>query len=250
MKPYTVGFIFARGGSTGVVRKNIRLVGGKPLIGYAIETALSSKLIDRVIVSTDDTEIAGIARQYGAEIPFIRPRDLARDDSPERQAWQHALRTLEELEPGRKVDVFVCIPTTSPFRTVEDIDTCIRTLIESDADIVITVKPAERSPYYNMVVLDGEGFAQLVIPPAKSIHQRQDVPAVYDMTTVAYVARPDYVLTSDYIFDGKVKAVVVAPEAGMDIDTEMDLQFAEYLAGRMLQRNKLPHSGPDKTANR
>lgn len=234
MKPYIVGFIFARGGSTGVVRKNIRLVGGKPLIAYAIETALSSKLIDRVVVSTDDTEIADIARQYGAEVPFMRPKELARDDSPERQAWQHALLTLEETGRGPKVDIFVCIPTTSPFRTVGDVDACIRVLLESDADIVITVKPAERSPYYNMVVLDDEGYAQLVIPPDRSIHQRQDVPPVYDMTTVAYVARPAYVLATDYIFDGKVKAVVVAPEAGMDIDTEMDLQFAEYLAGRML----------------
>ena len=227
-KPYIVGFIFARGGSTGIVRKNIRLLAGKPLIAYAIETALDSELIDRVIVSTDDEEIAKIALQYGAEIPFIRPSEFAQDDSPERVAWQHALRELNKEADRPKIDVFVCIPTTSPFRSASDVDACIRGLLESDADIVITAKPAARNPYYNMVVID-EGYAKLVIPPSESIHQRHDVPTMYDMTTVAYAARPNYVLDTDYIFDGKVKAVIVSPEVGVDIDTETDLLFAEFL---------------------
>jgi N,N'-diacetyl-8-epilegionaminate cytidylyltransferase len=230
LKPHVVGFIFARGGSKGVVRKNIRPIAGKPLIAYAIETARGSALIDRVVVSTDDEEIAAVSRQYGAEVPFIRPDELAQDDTPEREAWQHALRAVEAA--GDKVDVFICIPTTSPFRSSEDLDSCIRCLLESDADIVITVRPGARSPYYNMVVLDEEGYARLVIPPEESIHQRHDVPAVYDMTTVAYAARPDYVLSTDYIFDGKVKAVLVSAEAGMDIDTEMDLKFAEFYSGQ------------------
>ena len=232
MKPHVVGFIFARGSSKGVPRKNIRLLAGKPLIAYAIETALNSELIDRVIVSTDDAEIADVAQRYGAEVPFMRPKELAQDDSPERQAWQHALRVLEAVESGPKLDVFVAIPTTSPLRTVEDVDACIRVLLESDADIVITVRPAERSPYYNMVVLDDDGYARLVIPPDQSIHQRHDVSPVYDMTTAAYAARPNYVLASDYIFDGKVKAVVVPAERSMDIDTEMDFQVAEFLSGK------------------
>ncbi len=90
MKPYVVGAIFARGGSKGVPRKNVRLLAGKPLIAYAIETALASALIDRVIVSTEDSEIATVARQYGAEVPFMRPVDLATDEALEWHAWQHA----------------------------------------------------------------------------------------------------------------------------------------------------------------
>src|SRR5687767_5970077 len=94
MKPHIVGFIFARGGSKGIPRKNIRLLGGKPLIAYSIEAARASRFIERVIVSTDDPEIAKVAQQYGAEIPFIRPAELAQDNSPEWLAWQHAVRSL------------------------------------------------------------------------------------------------------------------------------------------------------------
>ena len=231
MKPYVVGFIFARGGSKGVPRKNIRLLAGKPLIAYAIETALANELIDRVIVSTDDAEIADIAQEYGAEVPFIRPPELAQDDSPEWLAWQHAVRTLEAAEGEPKMDVFVCIPPTSPLRAVEDVDACIRTLLESDADLVITVKPAERNPYYNMVMLDEAGYARLVIPQDATIHQRQAAPAVYDMTTVAYAARPEFVLGANSMFECKIKAVVIPADHALDIDTELDFKIAEFLTG-------------------
>jgi N-acylneuraminate cytidylyltransferase len=230
MNPYVVGFIFARGGSKGVPRKNIRLLAGKPLIAYAIETAQMSERIDRVIVSTDDEEIATVARRYGADVPFLRPEELARDDSPEWLAWQHALQVLEATEGAREIDVFVSIPTTSPLRKVEDVDRCINELLESDADLVITVRPAERNPYFNMVVLDDLGYARLVIQSTKTISRRQDVPAaVYDMTTVAYAARPEFVLKAYSAFEGKVRAVVVPAERAFDIDTELDFKIAEFL---------------------
>jgi len=228
MKPYIVGFIFARGGSKGLPRKNIRLLAGKPLIAYAIDTALSSELIDRVVVSTDDDEIAGIACEYGAEVPFMRPQELARDDSPEWLAWQHAIRMLEERDK-RKMDVFVSVPPTAPLRAVEDVDGCIRMLLKSDADIVITVKQANRNPYFNMVSLNKDGYAELVMPSDRTIHRRQDAPQVYDMTTVAYVARPAFVLNAHSAFEGKVKAVVVPAERALDIDTKLDFRFADFL---------------------
>ena len=227
----TVAVIPARGGSKGIPRKNIRPLAGKPLIAYSIETALASKLIDRVIVSTDDQEIADIAREFGAEVPFLRPPELARDDSPEWLTWQHAIRYLEGEEGGPGIGVFVCVSPTSPLREVEDVDACIRTLVESDADLVITVKAAERNPYFNMVVLD-DGYARQVIPPTKNIYRRQDAPVVYDMTTVAYATRPHFVLSSDSVFAGKVKAVVIPSERTLDIDTELDFEFAEYLLSR------------------
>ena len=229
MKPYVVGAIFARGGSKGVPGKNLRILAGKPLIAYAIETALASKLIDRVIVSTDDAEIATVAQQHGAEVPFMRPQELARDDSPEWLAWQHAIRTLEAAEGRTKIGVLVCIPPTSPLRAVEDVEACIETLLDSDADLVITVKPAERNPYFNMVVLDEAGYARLVGQADGTIHQRQAAPPVYDMTTVAYAARPEFVLNARSMFEGKVKAVVVPPGRALDIDTELDFKFAEFL---------------------
>ena len=219
----------ARGGSKGVPRKNIKLLAGKPLIAYAIETALGSKLIDRVIVSTDDAEIAKTARRYGAEVPFMRPEELAQDDSPEWLTWQHAIRTLQEMESRTKIEVFICVPPTSPLRAVEDVNACIRTLVESDADLVIAVKHAERSPYFNMIVLDDAGYARLVIPPEMAVFRRQDAPRVYDVTTVAYAARPEFVLNANSVFEGKVRTVVVPAERAVDIDTELDLKFAEFL---------------------
>jgi len=232
MKPYVVGFIFARGGSKGVPRKNIRPLAGKPLIAYAIETALASELIDRVVVSTDDAEIANVAQQYGAEVPFMRPPELAQDDSPEWLAWQHAIRTLKATKGEPRMDAFVSIPPTSPLRAVKDVDACIKTLLESDADIVITVKPAERNPYFNMVMLAEEGYARLVIPADQPVHRRQAAPLAYDMTTVAYAARPEFVLKADSIFEGTVKAVVVPVERSLDIDTELDFKLAEFLLGQ------------------
>lgn len=219
----------ARGGSKGVPRKNIRPLAGKPLIAYAIETALASKLIDRVVVSTDDTEIAHIARRYGAEVPFMRPRDLAKDDSPEWLTWQHAIRTLKEMEGSLRIEVFVCVPPTSPLRAVEDIDDCIRALLKADADVVITIRAAERNPYFNMVALDAAGYARVVVAPRGKLFRRQDAPPVYDMTTVAYAARPEFVLNASSIFEGKVRAVEVPAERALDIDTDLDFKFAEFL---------------------
>lgn len=232
MKPHVVGFVFARGGSKGVPRKNIRPLAGKPLIAYAIETGLASALVDRVIVSTDDEEIAQVARRYGADVPFTRPPELARDDSPEWLAWQHAIRTLSQDQDSRPMDVFVCIPATAPLRAVEDVDACVQMLLGGAADLVITVKPAARNPYFNMVTLDAEGRARLVIQPETAIRRRQDAPAVYDMATVAYAALPSFVLDADNMFAGRVKAVVVPEERALDIDTELDFAFAEFLLGR------------------
>ena len=224
-----VAVIPARGGSKGVPRKNIRLLAGKPLIAYAIETALASKLIDRVIVSTEDREIAQIALQYGAEVPFMRPLELARDDSSEWPVWQHAIRTLEAVEGSHKIEVFVCISPTSPLRAVEDVDACLQTLQEGDADLVYAVKVASRNPYYNMAVLNEEGYARLAIQSQNTIHRRQDAPQVYDETTIAYAARPEYIMNAGSFFEGKVKAIIVPAERALDIDTELDFKMAEFL---------------------
>lgn len=229
MKHYILGAIFARGGSKGVPRKNIRPLNGKPLIAYSITAAKQCSLIDRVIVSTDDKEIAEIAQDWGAEVPFLRPKHLANDDTQEWLAWQHAIRELEKNDQFGKIDLFVSLPPTSPFRSIEDVEVCINKLVESEADIVITVKPAARNPYYNMVALDADGFARLILPADQLYFGRQSAPLVYDMTTVAYAAWSDYVLSASSIFDGKVKVVVVPPERALDIDTELDFDIAECL---------------------
>ena len=145
-----IAFIFARGGSKGLPGKNIRLLGGKPLIAWSIEHALAVKRIERIIVSTDSEEIAVVAREYGAEVPFIRPAELARDNSPEWMAWRHALNYLSE-STGVLPEVMVSVPATAPLRHALDIENCLDEYEKSDADIVITVTEAHRSPYFNMV---------------------------------------------------------------------------------------------------
>ena len=128
-----MALIPARGGSKSVPRKNIRRLAGKPLIAYAIDTAMQSNLINRVIVSTDDMEIAEIALFYGAEVPFIRPDELAQDDSSEWLTWQHAIKWFTSEYPEQELDALICIPPTSPLRSVQDVDACIKLLAESDA---------------------------------------------------------------------------------------------------------------------
>lgn len=228
MIPNVIGFIFARGGSKGVPRKNIRLLAGKPLITYAIQTAKESRFINRVIVSTDDDEIARIAIQSGAEVPFMRPAELSGDKASEWFAWQHAIAEVQK-KINQPVDIFVSIPTTSPLRSASDVDACISKLLHSHADIVITVKKAERSPYFNMVNLDDLGYAHIVISTGNRMTQRQDAPQVYDMTTVAYAARPEFIMSAHNMFEGKVMVVEVPSERALDIDTELDFKIAECL---------------------
>ena len=181
------------------------------------------------MVSTDDQEIAQVSRDYGAEVPFLRPRELAMDDSPEWMAWQHAVCKVKELDPKRDMDVFVSVPATSPLRLVEDVDNCIEIFLKSDADIIITIRNGHRHPAFNMVVVDKENNALLVMPPDKPIYNRQDAPLVYDVTTVAFVTSPLYIMSASSLHEGKVKSVLIPEERAMDIDTELHFKFAEYL---------------------
>lgn len=225
----TIAFIFARGGSKGVPGKNIKLLDGKPLIAHSIDVARSCAGIETVIVSTDDAAIAAAAREYGAEVPFLRPPELATDASPEWLAWRHAIEWVQKDRGD--FDVFLSLPPTSPFRNVQDVELCIRALTEDPtADMAITVKNADRSPYFNMVALDSEGYAGLVIKPTANITRRQDAPAVYDITTVAYAARPSFILKANGIFEGRIKTAKVPPERALDIDTPYDFMLAEAIA--------------------
>jgi N-acylneuraminate cytidylyltransferase len=229
-QPVARAFIFARGGSKGIPRKNVQLLGDKPLIAHAIHSALDCAQLGRVTVSTDDPEIGEVARVHGAQVPFVRPAELAGDTSSELHAWRHAIDWTEHNEGP--FDIFVSLPATSPFRTVEDIDKCLALLRANPAlDIVVTVKKAERSPYFNMVKCDSDGYASLVIAPTVpgTVTRRQDAPEVFDMTTVAYVARTHFVKRCNNLFEGRVGVVEIPVERAMDIDTPYDLRLARLL---------------------
>lgn len=225
-------FIFARGGSKGVPRKNVQLLNGIPLIGHAIRVARACPSLSEVIVSTDDDEIAQIARALGAEVPFVRPQALATDTASEWAAWRHAIEWVRENRGD--FDAFVSLPATSPFRSVDDVEACIDILrTDPRTDVVVTVKKADRSPYFNMVSLAPDGAAHLVIESSGGVTRRQDAPVVYDMTTVAYVARPDFVMTRNGLFDGRMRVVEIPPERALDIDTPFDFAIARHLAESM-----------------
>ncbi len=223
-----IAFIFARGGSKGLPGKNIRPLGGKPLIAWSIEHARAVPRIGRVIVSTDSEEIAAVAREFGAETPFIRTPELAQDNTPEWLAWRHALNFVRQQE-GSLPDAMVSVPATAPLRLPCDIENCLDVFEEGQADIVVTVTDAHRSPYFNMVKVLADGTVGLVIPPASSVARRQDAPVVFDMTTVAYIARPEFVLQRTGVFSGTVRHVHVPVERSIDIDTLLDFRIAECL---------------------
>ena len=220
----TFAFIFARGGSKGVPGKNIRSLDGKPLLAYSIMAAQSIDEISRVFVSTDDQDIADIGAKYGAEI-INRPEELAQDDTPEWLAWRHAIEWLENK--GEYFDCFVSLPTTSPLRSKRDVVSCLN-LLDDQTDIVVTMTDTTRSPYFNMVS-EEDGYIKLLLESKEGYSRRQDVPKVYNMTTVAYVTRPNFIKSNEKLFDGRVKAVLVPKERAIDIDDEVDFKMAEML---------------------
>jgi len=223
-----IAFIFARGGSKGLPGKNIRPFAGKPLIAWAIEHAQSISRIRRILVSTDDEEIAKVANSFGAEVPFLRPAYLATDNAPEWLAWRHALEYVKS-EEGTLPSAMVSVPVTSPLRHLHDIEKCIDMFEVGDADVVITITQAHRNPFFNMVKANPDGSVGLIMKSKKEINRRQDAPLVYDMTTVAYVADPAFVMSQNSTFAGRVKAVQVPVERAIDIDSLQDFQIAEFL---------------------
>ncbi|MBT7269862.1 MAG: acylneuraminate cytidylyltransferase family protein [Candidatus Marinimicrobia bacterium] len=227
-------FIFARGGSKGVPGKNIKKISGKPLIAYSIEIAQEIESIDKIFVSTEDDNIANVATEHGADI-IPRPHSLAKDNTPEWLAWQHAIQWLEEK--GESFDIFISLPTTSPLRNKKDIIQCLKSF-DKKTDVVVGVTEAARSPYFNMVRKDYNGFLKVLMGDDNTYTRRQETPAIFDMTTVAYVSRPEFITNSTGIFEGKIKGVEIPAERGWDIDTELDFEIAEFLMDKVLKLNK------------
>ncbi|MEK9702699.1 MAG: acylneuraminate cytidylyltransferase family protein, partial [Deltaproteobacteria bacterium] len=214
----TFAFVFARGGSKGIPRKNLQLLDGKPLLAWSIEMGQSLSEVEQVFVSTEDAEIANIANSFGTEV-IKRPKDLAKDTSPEWLAWQHAIEWVQErLGP---FDRFLSLPPTAPLRSKDDVQKCLD-LLDEYTDVVTTMTPATRSPWFNMVCEDEFGHLKLLVEG--NFARRQDAPVGYDMTTVAYVLRSEFVMNHHRLWEGRVKGVVIPNERAIDIDTPMDLE--------------------------
>lgn len=226
-KKYTILCVIpARAGSKGLPGKNIKKLLGKPLIAYTIEQARNSKFIDRIIVSTDSTEIANISKQYGAEAPFIRPKNLASDNSSTIDVLLHAIDWMEKNQKY-SFDILVLLHTTTPLRSVEDIDECIELLIEKGADNVFSVTEAGRNPYFNMVELNNDGRVKLV--KEGNFVTRQSAPQVFDMNSSIYVWWKEILKRKKSIFLEKSYIYVMPKERSIDIDDPIDFKIAEML---------------------
>ncbi len=220
----------ARGGSKGLPGKNIKNFCGKPLIAHTIEQAKQSKYIDRAIVSTEDNEIAQISLEYGAEVPFIRPLELAEDSVATIDVLLHAINWLEDKDQYL-FEILVLLHVTTPLRSVEDINKSIALLVEEKADNVFSVTEAHRNPYFNMVELNKSGYVALV--KQGNFTSRQATPPVYDMNSSIYVWWKELLKEKKKIFLDKTKIYIMPKERSIDIDDAIDFRLAEILKGKI-----------------
>ncbi|RLG31780.1 acylneuraminate cytidylyltransferase family protein [Methanosarcinales archaeon] len=220
-----VGLIPARGGSKGIPLKNIKELVGKPLIAFTIEEALKSKVLDRIIVSTDHEEIARISRECGAEVPFKRPADIS-EDVPTELVLKHAIKYLEEMENYRP-DILVTLQPTSPLRKARDIDEAVNKLIETNADSVVSVCETDERPEWMLQIKDGE--AMPFIGKEIKLVARQELPKLYKMNGAVFVSTRNLIMNEEKIVGGNMQVVVMEKERSVDIDIPIDFFIAELI---------------------
>lgn len=220
--------ICARGGSKGVVNKNIRPLLGRPLIAHTIERARESGLFECIAVSSDSDAILDAARQWGADFQVRRPDELATDTSAKVPAIRHCLEEAERLA-GIRCEVLVDLDATSPLRSTADIRGAVVLLETRGVTSVITGAPARRSPYFNLVEVDAAGVARLSKTLAQPVVRRQDAPKCYDMNASIYVWRRDDFLAHPAVFYGDTLLYEMPEDRSHDIDTELDFEWVEFL---------------------
>lgn len=216
----------ARGGSKAIPRKNITPLAGKPLIAWTIAAALASSL-GRVIVSTDDEEIARVARDHGAEAPFLRPAHLAADDTPGIDPLLHAVTWMETNEHYAPEYVMLLQPT-SPLREPADIERAYKLAGEAEADAVVSVSEAQEHPYW-MKTIAADGTATDFLPTSEAYSSRQSLPQLYLLNGGIYLVRRQVLLSERTLYPERTVAYVMPPERSIDIDTPWDLYLAQLI---------------------
>lgn len=219
-----LAIIPARGGSKGIPFKNIREVGGKPLIAWTIEEAKKSKYIDRLILSSDDEKIIEVAKLFGCEVPFVRPPEFARDETPGIMPVLHAVGALAE-----KYEYVVLLQPTSPLRSIAVIDQCIETCINEKRNACVTVTEAEQSPYWMYSIADNGCISPVV--RTSEVQRRQDLPKAYILNGAVYVACVNWLIDTKRFVTDETIAIIMPAIQSIDIDTEQDLQQLSMLLG-------------------
>ena len=217
-----LAIILARGGSKGIPRKNVSMLAGKPLIVWTIEEAKKSKYIDRLILSSEDGEIIQVAEEWGCEVPFVRPIELAKDDTPGIEPLLHAVSML----PG--YDYVVLLQPTSPLRMTDDIDGCIKTCLLSDAPSCVSVTEVVQHPYL-MYSVDKKGFLSPLLNQKSENWRRQDFPIVYILNGAVYIAATTWLQQNRSFLSPSTKVYIMPKERSLDIDDDNDLFLCEIL---------------------
>ena len=212
----------ARGQSKGVPRKNLRMVGGKPLIAWTIDAAKRSSYIDRLILSSEDVEIISISTQLGCEVPFVRPVELAQDDTPGIDPVLHAI----EETPG--YDYVVILQPTSPLRTTADIDGCIEHCISNDAKACVSLSEVVQHPQW-MYTLGEQDCLVPLIADGRVYARRQDLPRVFTLNGAVYVSECNWLRLQQTFLSENTVGYVMPQERSLDIDQEMDLKICDAL---------------------
>lgn len=224
-----IGVIPARGGSKGVPRKNIISLAGKPLVAYTIEAAFASRLLTDVIVSTDDLEIAAVSRQWGAQVPFTRPAELATDTALSLPVMQHAVREMEKLK-FQTYDIAVMLQPTTPLRSAQDIDAGIQLLLDTGSDSIVSVVDVGGHHPFRMKRIVGDNILiNYVDQGFEDMRPRQQLPPVYIRSGSLYIVRRDVLMEQHRFVGADCRAYVMPENRAINIDTYLDLALAKYL---------------------
>lgn len=223
-----LGVVTARGGSKGIPRKNIRPLGGTPLLTWTADAALRAKSLTRVILSTDDAEIAEVGRANGLDVPFMRPPELSGDHVPSLPVLLHAIEWVEAH--GDHYDAICLLQPTSPLRTPEMIDSCVALLESTGADSAMTVRtvPTDHNPHW-VYFADATGTLRLATGEAAPIPRRQDLPPAFHRDGAVFVTRRHVLVEQHSLYGARVVGQVVTDPRSVDIDTLEDWERAEAL---------------------
>ena len=223
-----IALIPARGGSKGLPRKNIKPLLGKPLIAWTIEQALASKYLDKILVSTDDSEIAKISKNYGAEVPFMRPKELAEDNAKGIDVVLHTIDWLEENDQRKQYDLLMLLQPTSPLRKSEDIDNAIELLFLKEAKAIVSVCEVDHHPLWANT-LPENGCMKNFIRKEIMNKNRQELPVYYRLNGAIYLAYCNYIKKCRSFIGKKTFAYIMPKSRSVDIDDEIDFKLVEIL---------------------
>ena len=227
----TLAVIPARAGSKSIPRKNLAQLCGRPLLAFMIEAALAADTLDDVVVSTEDEEIAGVARSCGAKVPFLRPRDLAGDDVESLPVVQHAVKEMEKLRRG-EYEYVVLLQATAPLCRAMDINACLEKLKTGDCDSVVTVTPVSTHPLKMKKIEDGDVLLNYIDQGFEEMRPRQLLPPVYRRSGAVYASKRKVPMEEGTLVGRHARAVVVPQHTAVDIDTPLDLALVELIVSK------------------